>query len=255
MGTSEDQHSILEQFSAASRTTNTTAMHSVAVRVAAASSVTRTALPAISATSTNVQARQAHVGDMPVPDFTHYRRESTKNPSAKSEDTRANRQGFNYLVVGAMGATGTYAATSLVNKFIANWSASADVLALAKIEVNLSDIPEGKNMVFKWRGKPLFIRHRSEAEIEKERSVPLSELRDAQSDEERTKDPKFLILLGVCTHLGCVPIANAGAFGGYYCPCHGSHYDCSGRIRKGPAPLNLEVPEYEFPEEGLVVVG
>merc|ERR1712027_132649 len=89
MGTSEDQHSILEQFSAASRTTNTTAMHSVAVRVAAASSVTRTALPAISATSTNVQARQAHVGDMPVPDFTHYRRESTKNPSAKSEDTRA----------------------------------------------------------------------------------------------------------------------------------------------------------------------
>ena len=96
---------------------------------------------------------------------------------------------------------------------------------------------------------------RSEAEIEKERSVPLSELRDAQSDDERTKDPKFLILLGVCTHLGCVPIANAGAFGGYYCPCHGSHYDCSGRIRKGPAPLNLEVPEYEFPEEGLVVVG
>merc|ERR1712061_323614 len=213
---------IYKEFSAASRTTNTTAMHSVAVRVAAASSVTRTALPAISATSTNVQARQAHVGDMPVPDFTHYRRESTKNPTQKSEDTRANRQGFNYLVVGAMGATGTYAATSLVNKFIANWSASADVLALAKIEVNLSDIPEGKNMVFKWRGKPLFIRHRSEAEIEKERSVPLS---------------------------------IAGAFGGYYCPCHGSHYDCSGRIRKGPAPLNLEVPEYEFPEEGLVVVG
>merc|ERR1711941_118023 len=216
---------------------------------------TRTALPAISATSTNVQARQAHVGDMPVPDFTHYRRESTKNPSAKSEDTRANRQGFNYLVVVAMGATGTYAATSLVNKFIANWSASADVLALAKIEVNLSDIPEGKNMVFKWRGKPLFIRHRTAEEIAAEEAVDVSTLRDPQADNERVSNPEWLIILGVCTHLGCVPIANAGEFGGYYCPCHGSHYDASGRIRKGPAPLNLEVPYYEFPEEGLLVVG
>ena len=96
-------------------------------------------------------------------------------------------------------------------------------------------------MTFKWRGKPLFIRHRAAAEIEQEVACDPATLRDPQSDAERVKDPAWLVILGVCTHLGCVPIANAGEFGGYYCPCHGSHYDASGRIRKGPAPLNLEV--------------
>lgn len=88
-----------------------------------------------------------------------------------------------------------------------------------------------------------------------ENSVPLSALRDPQADADRVQDPKFLVVIGVCTHLGCVPIANSGDFGGYYCPCHGSHYDASGRIRKGPAPLNLEVPYYTFAEDGLLVVG
>lgn len=134
-------------------------------------------------------------------------------------------------------------------------SASADVLALAKIEIKLADIPEGKSVTLKWRGKPLFVRHRTGAEISAEKSVNVSELRDPQTDEERVKRDEWLVVLGVCTHLGCVPIANAGDFGGYYCPCHGSHYDASGRIRKGPAPLNLEVPEYSFPEEGLLIVG
>lgn len=134
-------------------------------------------------------------------------------------------------------------------------SASADVLALAKIEIKLAEIPEGKSVTFKWRGKPLFIRHRTEEEISVEQSVPVGTLRDAQHDNERTQNPKWLVVLGVCTHLGCVPIANAGDYGGYYCPCHGSHYDASGRIRKGPAPLNLEVPPYSFPEDGLLVVG
>lgn len=97
---------------------------------------------------------------------------------------------------------------------------------------------------------------RGQAEIAKEEAVNLSELRDPQHDKDRVQNSKWLIVLGVCTHLGCVPIANAGEFGGYYCPCHGSHYDASGRIRKGPAPLNLEVPAYEFKEGGdLVVVG
>ena len=96
-------------------------------------------------------------------------------------------------------------------------------------------------MTFKWRGKPLFIRHRTASEIEAETSIDPATLRDPQADSERVKDPEWLVILGVCTHLGCVPIANAGEFGGYYCPCHGSHYDASGRIRKGPAPLNLEV--------------
>lgn len=134
-------------------------------------------------------------------------------------------------------------------------SASADVLAMAKIEIKLSDIPEGKSVTFKWRGKPLFIRHRTAAEIAQEQSVPVTSLRDPQHDSERTKNPEWLVVLGVCTHLGCVPIANSGDFGGYYCPCHGSHYDASGRIRKGPAPLNLEVPEYVFPTDNTLLVG
>ena len=176
-------------------------------------------------------------------------------------------------MAGGLGLGGAYAAKSLVSHFVLSWSASQDVLALAKIEVKLGDIPEGKNMTFKWRGKPLFIRHRTAQEIADVAAVDPATLRDPQSDAERVKDSEWLIILGVCTHLGCVPIANAGEFGGYYCPCHGSHYDASGRIRKGPAPLNLEVrkqfcakcgsssflpfqvPYYEFPEEGTVVVG
>lgn len=148
--------------------------------------------------------------------------------------------------------TTTYVAKSMVSTFISSMSASADVLAMAKIEIKLSDIPQGKSVTFKWRGKPLFIRHRTPAEIAAEESVNTGTLRDQQADAQRVKNPQWLIVIGVCTHLGCVPIANAG---GYYCPCHGSHYDASGRIRKGPAPLNLEVPYYEFPEDNLVVVG
>ncbi len=148
-----------------------------------------------------------------------------------------------------------YSAKVIVTDLVSSMSASADVLALAKIEIKLNDIPEGKSVTFKWRGKPLFIRHRTDEEIQSEKNVNLSELRDPQHDSERAQNPKFLVVLGVCTHLGCVPIANAGEFGGYYCPCHGSHYDASGRIRKGPAPLNLEIPPYTFPEDGLLVVG
>ena len=123
------------------------------------------------------------------------------------------------------------------------------------MEVDLSAIPVGKNATIKWRGKPLFVRHRHQDEIDQVRAVATESLRDPESDEDRVTDPKFLVVLGVCTHLGCVPIANSGDFGGYYCPCHGSHYDASGRIRKGPAPLNLEVPPYEFTTETTMVVG
>lgn len=148
---------------------------------------------------------------------------------------------------------GAYGAKSVVTHFVSSMSATADVLALAKIEIKLGDIPEGKCVTFKWRGKPLFIRHRTADEISTEQGVNVASLRDPQHDHERVKNPSFLVVLGVCTHLGCVPIANAGDFGGYYCPCHGSHYDASGRIRKGPAPLNLEVPPYEFAEDLLIV--
>lgn len=217
--------------------------------------------------------RFAHT-DIQVPDFSDYRRDSTKRAASRAQ-TAEERKAFTYLLVGGefpstliqwlgfhklfvlLGAAvaSAYSAKTLVNKFIGSMSASADVLALAKIEIKLADIPEGKNVTFKWRGKPLFIRHRTAEEIATEQSVALSTLRDVQHDNERTQNPKWLVVLGVCTHLGCVPIANSGDYGGYYCPCHGSHYDASGRIRKGPAPLNLEVPPYSFPDEGLLIVG
>jgi ubiquinol-cytochrome c reductase iron-sulfur subunit len=205
--------------------------------------------------STTATARYAHT-DIRIPDFSDYRRNSTKDPSSRPRDTVAGRQTFSYLLSGgALGITGAYCAKTIVTDLVMSMSASADVLALAKIEIKLGDIPEGKNMTFKWRGKPLFIRHRTAAEIQQEASVDVASLRDPQHDLDRVQKPEWLVILGVCTHLGCVPIANAGDFGGYYCPCHGSHYDASGRIRKGPAPLNLEVPQYEFPEEGLLLVG
>jgi ubiquinol-cytochrome c reductase iron-sulfur subunit len=152
-------------------------------------------------------------------------------------------------MVAATATFGKWGAQSLIS----TWSASKDVLAMAKIEVNLNDIPAGKNVVLKWRGKPLFVKHRTAEEIARERAVDVSTLRDPQKDEDRVKNPEWLVLLGVCTHLGCVPIAGQGDYFGYYCPCHGSHYDSSGRIRKGPAPLNLEIPEYEFQGDILIV--
>lgn len=200
------------------------------------------------------QVRMLH-SDMEVPDFSHYRRSNTQDTSAKNQDSHESRMAFTYLWSGALGVTGAYCATSTVNAFLGTLSASADVLAMAKIEINLADIPEGKAMTFKWRGKPLFVRHRTSDEIATEQAVDVATLRDPEADSERVQKPEFLVVIGVCTHLGCVPIANAGDWGGYYCPCHGSHYDSSGRIRKGPAPLNLEVPFYEFPEENLLVVG
>ncbi|KAK5916117.1 hypothetical protein CesoFtcFv8_001646 [Champsocephalus esox] len=198
--------------------------------------------------------RFAHT-DVRVPDFTDYRRPEVQDPGKSSQESSESRRTFSYLVTGASTVVGVYAAKTVVSQFVSSMSASADVLALSKIEVKLSDIPEGKNMTFKWRGKPLFVRHRTEKEIAAEAEVNVAELRDPQHDMDRVQNPKWIIVLGVCTHLGCVPIANAGDYGGYYCPCHGSHYDASGRIRKGPAPLNLEVPYYEFPDDDNVIVG
>ena len=132
-------------------------------------------------------------------------------------------------------------------------SASADVLALASAEFDTSAIAEGTTLTVKWRGKPVFIRHRTDAEVANEASVDMSSLRDQQADSERTQREKWLIVLGICTHLGCVPISGAGNYGGWFCLCHGSHYDVSGRIRKGPAPSNLEIPPYKFDGEKLIV--
>lgn len=200
------------------------------------------------------QVRFAHT-DIQVPDFSAYRRDGTKDNHASSASSASSRRAFTYLFVGGGTVTAAYATKAVVSEFVSSLSASADVLAMAKIEIKLNDIPEGKNVTFKWRGKPLFVRHRSAEEIEAEQAVDISQLRHQETDSDRVKRPEWLVLLGICTHLGCVPLANAGEYGGYYCPCHGSHYDASGRIRKGPAPLNMEVPEHTFPKDGLLVVG
>lgn len=139
-------------------------------------------------------------------------------------------------------------------KLVSTMSASADVLALSTLEMDLSKVDHGTSVVVKWRGKPVFVRNRTNAEIQDANSVDVSTLRDPQTDSERVIDPQWLVCLGVCTHLGCVPIADAGDYGGWFCPCHGSHYDISGRIRKGPAPLNLEIPQYKFIEDNKKIL-
>ncbi|SPO35410.1 probable ubiquinol-cytochrome-c reductase Rieske iron-sulfur protein [Pseudozyma flocculosa] len=180
-----------------------------------------------------------------VPDFSGYRAKSTDK--AKT---------FSYFMVGSMGLIAASGAKSLVSDFLASMGASSDVLALAKVEVDMNSIPEGKNAIIKWRGKPVFVRHRTKEEIDEANAVDISKLRDPQKDSDRAKRPEWLVMLGVCTHLGCVPIGEAGDYGGWYCPCHGSHYDISGRARKGPAPLNLEVPEYDFNDgENKLIIG
>lgn len=203
---------------------------------------------------TATQLRMVHT-DFKIPDYSEYRRNSVKDPNSSSADSYKTRNGFTYMVLGTA-ATGTvFCAKAIVHKFILSMAPSADVLALASVEVNLNEIPEGKNATIKWRGKPLFVRHRTTAEIQTEQNTPLSELRDPEDDSVRTQKPEWLVIIGVCTHLGCVPIANAGDWGGYYCPCHGSHYDAAGRIRKGPAPTNMEIPPYTFVDENTLIVG
>ncbi|KAK8970378.1 hypothetical protein KSP40_PGU018471 [Platanthera guangdongensis] len=140
-------------------------------------------------------------------------------------------------------------------KFVLSMSASKDVLAMASLEVDLSNIEAGSTVTVKWRGKPVFIRHRTEDDIKLANAVDVNSLRDPQEDAARVKNPEWLVVVGVCTHLGCIPLPNAGDYGGWFCPCHGSHYDISGRIRKGPAPFNLEVPTYSFLEENKLLIG
>jgi ubiquinol-cytochrome c reductase iron-sulfur subunit len=173
------------------------------------------------------------------------------------DDHGANRRDFLYVAAGGMGAVGVAA---LAWPFIDQMNPSQDVLALSSVEVDLSSIEEGMAITVSWRGKPLFIRHRTAEEIKEAEAVPMSDLPDPQPDEARVQKPEWLIMVGVCTHLGCVPLGQGtgdphGDFGGWFCPCHGSHYDTSGRIRKGPAPANLPIPPYEFLDDTTVKVG
>lgn len=162
---------------------------------------------------------------------------------------------FTYFIQGSAAVCYASVARAAVHKFVSYLSASADVLALASLEVDIGNIQEGMSSTVKWRGKPVFIRHRTKKEIEAARADDAVPLRDAETDAERVQKPEWIVVVGVCTHLGCVPISGTGDYGGWFCPCHGSHYDMAGRIRKGPAPLNLLVPEYKFLTDTKVLLG
>ncbi|MSO76051.1 MAG: ubiquinol-cytochrome c reductase iron-sulfur subunit [Alphaproteobacteria bacterium] len=169
----------------------------------------------------------------------------------------ATRRDFLYLAATALGAVGAAAA---VWPFIHSMNPAADVLALSTTDVDLGPVAEGQAITVVWRGKPIFVRHRGKQEIEELAKTDIATLPDPQADAKRVKKPEWLIMVGVCTHLGCVPLGqkptdSRGEFGGWFCPCHGSHYDGSGRIRKGPAPKNLAVPPYEFTTDSTIRIG
>ncbi len=169
-----------------------------------------------------------------------------------SEQKKGKRRDFIFTASYALGAVGVGAA---IWPLIDQMNPDASVKALASTEVDVSGIERGQSITVLWRGKPVFIKRRTEEEIEKARQVNLKELPDPEKDEDRAKNPEWLVMLGMCTHLGCVPLGDKGEYGGWFCPCHGSHYDTSGRIRKGPAPTNLEIPKYEFINDNTIKIG
>lgn len=173
---------------------------------------------------------------------------------AQNDAPTATRRDFLYVATGAVGAVGVAAAVwPLINQM----NPDASVLALASIEFDLSSVEEGSAVTIKWRGAPVFVRHRTAKEIEEAKAVPMADLKDPQPDSDRVKEghEQWLIMVALCTHLGCIPVGDAGEYDGWFCPCHGSQYDTSGRIRKGPAPTNLLVPPYEFLSDTLVQIG
>ncbi|WP_333023965.1 ubiquinol-cytochrome c reductase iron-sulfur subunit [Wolbachia endosymbiont of Pentidionis agamae] len=173
----------------------------------------------------------------------------------RDEQLNTDRRSFMFLITGFIAVYGV--AVSIL-PLIKSLGPSAEVLAMSTVEINLSEIREGQTKKVKWQGKPVFIRHRTQQEIESARTIDSSALRDPQLDESRVhpgKD-KWLVTLAICTHLGCVPIDHSTKDGnGWFCPCHGSYYDTSGRVIGGPAPKNLVVPDYFFLKEDVIVIG
>ena len=169
-----------------------------------------------------------------------------------SDQKKTKRRDFIFTASYTLGVVGVGAA---VWPLIDQMNPDASVKALSSTEVNVSEVQPGQSITVLWRGKPVFIKRRTEEEIAKARQVDLKELKDPEKDEDRAKNPEWLVMVGICTHLGCVPLGNKGEYGGWFCPCHGSHYDTSGRIRKGPAPTNLEVPKYEFVDSNTIKIG
>jgi ubiquinol-cytochrome c reductase iron-sulfur subunit len=172
--------------------------------------------------------------------------------ATSSSGPEPTRRDFLFIATGAAAAV---AVGATVWPLISQMSPDASTLALASTEVDLSGVAEGQIVTVKWRGNPVFVRHRTQKEIKDAEEVPLSQLPDPQADQARVKKPEWLIVVGVCTHLGCVPLGHQGSYDGWFCPCHGSVYDTSGRIRQGPAPRNLDVPTYKFTSDTKILIG
>ena len=174
-----------------------------------------------------------------------------------AENPDNKRRDFLQLSTVTIGAVGTAA---FIWPFLKSMNPAEDTIALGTTEVDISQIEEGQSITVKWRGKPVIIRKRTSDEIEEAKTVNISDLKDPEEDIDRVKKDEWLVLVGVCTHLGCVPLGqkltdSKGEYNGWYCPCHGSHYDTSGRIRKGPAPENLAVPPYSFLNDTTIKIG
>jgi len=169
-----------------------------------------------------------------------------------SKKIQSERRDFLFTVTYTIGAVGIGAT---IWPLIDQMNPDSSAKALATTEVDVSSVELGKTITVLWRGKPIFIRRRTKEEIEEASAVDLKDLKDPEKDEDRVKDPEWLVMIGVCTHLGCIPLGEKGEYNGWFCPCHGSHYDTSGRVRKGPAPNNLEIPKYEFVDNNTIKIG
>ncbi|MBT3559245.1 MAG: ubiquinol-cytochrome c reductase iron-sulfur subunit [Rhodospirillales bacterium] len=182
----------------------------------------------------------------------------TANPAAGvSDEEEKSRRDFLIVATSVVGGLGTALA---VWPFVHSMNPAKDTLAMSTTEVDLEPIEEGQSITVTWQGKPVFVRNRTADEIEVARSVKTADMIDPESDEDRVQKDEWLIMVGVCTHLGCIPLGQKasepkGDYNGWFCPCHGSHYDTSGRIRKGPAPKNLPVPAYQFLDDTTVKIG
>ena len=167
-------------------------------------------------------------------------------------EKKTKRRDFLFTATTAVGAVG---AAAVVWPMIDQMNPDASVKALASTEVDVSSLTPGNTLTVLWRGKPVFIRRRTEKEIAEAKGVKIEDLPDPEIDDNRVQNPEWLVMVGICTHLGCIPLGNKGDYNGWFCPCHGSHYDTSGRIRKGPAPTNLEIPDYVFLDDNTIKIG
>ena len=168
------------------------------------------------------------------------------------EEKKVNRRDFLFTASYTVGAVGLGA---VVWPLVHQMNPDKAQQALATTEVDISQIEPGKSITVLWRGKPVFIKRRTQEEIAEARNVNIKDLPHPEKDEDRAKNPEWHVMLGICTHLGCVPLGDKGEYNGWFCPCHGSHYDTSGRIRKGPAPTNMEIPKYEFVNSNTIKIG